>query len=449
MVQATHSDVLIVGGGIAGMTAALRTLEQSAAEGKPVSITLLDADTALGGRAKSITHEGVTLSSGASWFHGGEDDPFFNWLTERYGAPKAMLDAVENHYSFKDRQPFDRSRDETIQSLDKAYRRFKEVYPGEDISLQDLSYLTEGVCEEEALKAIASNWMAVDSADQVSADEFFGDTGSAAGGWQPEGGMGAIAARMRRELEEAGVRIVTGCRVTSVRETADGIIATSAQGDIYAAKHGVIALPVGVLQGGNITFTPAMPKDVAEYVDSLSIARFAKVIVPMDESFFKERGFLPNTKVSVSGFYPQSFCQAYSAGQPAIVIMAGGVNATAIESMNATALEKFVGDFFDQIPIFKGYEAYRTGAAHKTDWNTNPLYMSSYSAMKIGRQRQETMTAGKLTFCGEAFAAAADSASTMTGAWRSGLNAGTQIMQVLFPAAKTAPGSIPDNKIKP
>ena len=56
--------VAVVGGGIAGLAAALRLLERSRAEGRPVAVTVLEADPVPGGKVRTDRVDGLVIEQG-------------------------------------------------------------------------------------------------------------------------------------------------------------------------------------------------------------------------------------------------------------------------------------------------------------------------------------------------------------------------------------------------
>jgi glycine/D-amino acid oxidase-like deaminating enzyme len=75
------ADLCIVGGGVAGLTMALRLLDKAQMIGLPVpKITIIEGGSEPGGRTKTVMlANGANASSGAQWFHGGRTDPFYGW----------------------------------------------------------------------------------------------------------------------------------------------------------------------------------------------------------------------------------------------------------------------------------------------------------------------------------------------------------------------------------
>lgn len=80
------AKVVIVGAGLAGLAAAQRLHELGVRD-----VIVLDALNRVGGRVHTIDHSDYLLELGAQWLHGADENPLYQWLTE-----KSMLDDFED-----------------------------------------------------------------------------------------------------------------------------------------------------------------------------------------------------------------------------------------------------------------------------------------------------------------------------------------------------------------
>ena len=104
--KAPDAEVGIIGGGLTGLTTSitLQTLERERGL-EPSRIVIVEADDVLGGRIKSINHGGVIVNTGAQWFHSGEENPFYQWVTGRYSSLSFSQDKFEHDINFKNGKP--------------------------------------------------------------------------------------------------------------------------------------------------------------------------------------------------------------------------------------------------------------------------------------------------------------------------------------------------------
>jgi phytoene dehydrogenase-like protein len=89
------ADVIIVGAGIAGLTAANKFEQQG------ISYLILEATDRIGGRLKSHNFKGTVVEAGANWITGADDaNPIFD-----IGVNELDLDGVyseEDNFWFRD-----------------------------------------------------------------------------------------------------------------------------------------------------------------------------------------------------------------------------------------------------------------------------------------------------------------------------------------------------------
>lgn len=89
------ADVIIVGAGIAGLTAANRFEEQG------VTYLILEGTDRIGGRMKSVNFEGTVIEAGANWITGADDkNPIYD-----IGINELELEGVsteDDEFWFKD-----------------------------------------------------------------------------------------------------------------------------------------------------------------------------------------------------------------------------------------------------------------------------------------------------------------------------------------------------------
>ncbi|MCE9507911.1 MAG: FAD-dependent oxidoreductase [Alphaproteobacteria bacterium] len=434
----SSADVIIVGGGIAGLTAAIELAQKSRSANRTLSILIVEADSVAGGRARSVLHQGVTLNPGANWFHGGAENPLFRWACGRYGTLAAHNDDGNNSFCVKDGQVLgDAYFRKNLDALEAAYQRFKATSPEKDLSLAAIADMAGRDEAKEAAEFLARNWMAVNGAADVSADEFFAEPCTEEKHTkQLAGGTAQLITLMLQELKKYNVRILTGRAISTIEQSAAGVRMTDTQGREYAGARAIVTLPPGVLQKGAVRFDPPLSEDTQKYIDDITVAHLAKIIVPVKEAFFTERGIKPDTYIEILDNQASLFCHAYGAGKPVIALVAGGKDALRIEKMSEPEILRFVEQMFRLAPALKDYQPYVTGKPYVTDWSVNPLSLGSYSALKVGHRRQDPASEGRVVLCGEAFIGGSDpkaSAGTMVGAWHSGQAAAQKVFADLLP----------------
>ena len=420
-------DVIIVGAGIAGLTAALTLVDEATRKGTPrPGILILEGDTRPGGRVRTIPLHGTPVDTGAHWFHGGYNSSFYRWLAARYGTPDDinMDELEESVLTFAGRRYLPDERRRIDAELGIAFDAYMRTHPGAAPSLTDIfRHSRVSTALDSYGLYMAQCWAGVNSTDQVSAAAFYDSREATPGGLQLRNGIEAIVTHMSRELADHGVAIKCQTRVTAVSQSATGVMVTDLSNTTYRGAYTIITASVGVLQSHAIAFDPPLAPHVEAYIRSVQPARITKIIIPVRDSFFADKGIPEESRyggVDDDGGY---FCFVNGAGEPLIVLFVGGDLADAVEHMAPDAVQRFAFDKLDRIGALDGYREAITGHHLVTRWNSHPLFRCAYSAMKTGAgRRQDPMTDGRITLAGEAFMSR-DSA-TLTGAWRSGARAG-------------------------
>ena len=267
----TDTDVIVVGGGLAGAAAALKLAKAGQ------RVTLLEAQERLGGRAfaRAFGGDGPELEFGGGWI-----TPWHHRLR--------ML-AAEHGLSLRPRHPVSHRlwrRDGALH--DDAPASTADVTAHERAIARvavDAVLLKKGFSENEAGQALrgipfqvyldrlgcpastrglfSAWWTVSGNGDHatVAASEFLAscayDNGLAEGMirfWSDtvEPGMGALAERM---IMASGANVMLSSPVTAVTRTADGV-AVSAGGNSYHAKALILALGLNQLKA--VKFTPEL-----------------------------------------------------------------------------------------------------------------------------------------------------------------------------------------------
>lgn len=415
-----NCDIAIVGGGVAGLSAAQRLIDRAARSTAALpEIFILEAADTLGGRTRTVDVAGTPFDTGAHWFHGRQHNAFYRWLRDRWpdlswADDQGQGARVVNRNGEEDRE----FRTRLFAELEHRYLTFATENPGRDTALSTFAGTGDLA---DFTRFMAENWMAQDSADLVSADEFFNDP-SGPGGMQLQGGVALAIDRMAAELTDAGVKILTGRQVESIRD--DGATAVlSTRGETFNARAAIVTVSTGVLKAGGMAIAPA-PAALDAALADLTMGSMTKICVRLRPEFFTERGIAPEDHAGVLTLDDPAFCQVRGGGEPFINILTGGRAARRVEAMDDRALDDFTAAVLDAVPQFQGWRTYRDAPLYVTRWQADPFVRGSYTALLPGRQRRDPVQSGNLIFAGEAFARHhEDSPGTMLGAFVSGRRA--------------------------
>lgn len=429
----TDNEVIIIGAGIAGLTAAIKLKEQG------VKFKILEVSDKAGGRTETITTKnGNVVDMGGQWLHGGMENPL-RPLVEKYNIPyenDVVGDkSVVSYYGgqrhvgtkFRDSRWQEEIKINNLHELKTAFNarqaRNKAENGEKDCALVD----TVPEASQDKLSRSIPTWGGTRKKDHASYAEFASDN-SALGGLQIKGGTKALIDAMVKEIGKEN--IIYNTPVTEILNNKKyGVSITTENGDIYTGKKAIFTGSVGVLKNNNISFEPSHGKEMQEYLDGLTMARFAKIVIEVDSKFFANKPHLKNMHIDLLDKEPSIFCHVGSNGNSTITVMVGAEAAEEIEKMSPKEALAFAKKRLAPVVELQGYEQYVQGEPLVTSWINNHNNLGSYSARKVGGKRNCGLQEGNVLYAGEAFD---DSWScTMAGAYRSGENAAQQVSKQL------------------
>ncbi len=443
--QLSRHKVVIIGAGIAGITAGLELLDRGFL---PADIVILEAEDAVGGRAKSvISSDGFLVNPGALWHH-DRRGPYYRWLKARYGrhgkveyqlAPQVGSKRFKNIYDLDDlagnsaifaegRRQYD-LRSSGYSRLRRQHLIHQHAHPGKDTTLAALASLDGSHDAWNYSRFKACNWMGLDH-EEVSAAEYFKENG-ADGGLVVMGGTGRIPEQMIREFKARGGAVEMQTRVTVIGQTSGDVQVATSKGKLFVADQAIVTVPVALLKAGAIQFFPKPSNEVQGCLDRFVISQFGKVVVPLSQEFFEQRGIERNHQVDVFEQGPLVYCHAFSAGEPTISIKGGGkfggsYFAGELENMSSWGRQRFITRILEAVPEFRGFERFLCGEPYVSNWTQSAG--GAWSALRLGEVRPKgPIRDGRVVFAGEAFTKTEYGASMMHGAWRSGKDAGTDV----------------------
>ncbi len=399
----------------------------------------MEAADRAGGRTETITTKnGNVIDMGGQWLHGGMENPLRE-LVEKYGIPyenDVVSDkSVVSYYGgkrhvgtkFRDSRWQEEIKINDLQGLKSAFdarkARNKAESGEKDCALADT--VPEAV--QDKLSRSIPTWGGTSKKNDASYAEFAGDN-SSPGGLQLKGGTKSLIDAMVKEIGKEN--IIYNAPVTEILNNKKyGVSITTENGDIYTGKKAIFTGSVGVLKNNNISFEPPHGKEMQEYLDGLTMARFAKIVLEVKPEFFAKKPHLKNMHIDLLDKEPSIFCHVGSNGNSTITVMVGAEAAEEIEKMSPKEALAFAKKRLAPVVELQGYEQHLQGEPLVTSWINNHNNLGSYSARKVGGKRNCGLQEGNILYAGEAFD---DSWScTMAGAYLSGKNAALEVTKQL------------------
>lgn len=438
--------IVIVGTGIAGLTAAIKIGEGADAmvrerrlPARP-DITMLEADTVVGGRARTeVLSNGLSVDAGPHWFHGGKANRLYQWATgeKHYNLGDVSLDTGKRRVNLASGGAMSADQREWgLTRLFEMYSVWQSQHPGQDIALGQLARMTGSAVIQKIADERAANWMAMDNADAVSADEFWGDD-AGSGGMQLAEGLERLIDSMRGDAEYYGADIQTRTPVRGIFAVAGTDrrrfqILTDRKKIV--TDHVIVTPSVGVLKSNAITFDDYTRSQLDPILEGMASAKMTKIFLPLGEAFFTARDIAPDTFLT---FYDDRHSWLFhlrTDGKPTVTVFASGALSELVETMRPREMQDELFALMDRIPLLKDAQNHLDGRILRTDWSTNAHYLCAYSAMRPGFRRRNPLVVGNLIFAGEAWVENMKKGpTTMAGAFTSGEIAAKKTLRRLVP----------------
>ncbi len=412
---ASRGTVVVVGAGVAGLTAAGRLRRAG------YDVRVLEARRRIGGRVHTWRGWGAPLDLGASWIHGYAAGNPLTPIARRAGARlvPSSYDATRVHVDARlDVRPqydrWDRVVEEALavarpgdSVADAVARRARGLDAGERAALGfhlNATYTTEWGAGPEEL-----------SARTVDAGKEYGPTGEDA--FFPDG-YDAVPAHLARHLS-----VELGVEVRRVRLRGGGVRVETDRGALDAAAA-VVTVPLGLL--GLVD----LPARHAEAVSRLGMGVLSKTFLRFERPFWPPEVDWQEYLGPRGDAWAEWFSVA-KAGPPVLVAFHGGDRARALEAADP---REVTADAVRALRRMFGSGVPAPLAVRTTDWSQDRFALGSYSVNAVGsgpadRRVLATPIAGRIFLAGEATEPAYH--STVHGAYLTGLRAARQVRRAL------------------
>jgi len=419
--------VVIVGAGMAGLTAA------NVLESLGIRTTVIEARDRVGGRIRTDrSWPGVPIDLGASWLNGASTNPLLTVAADlKVRTTAADYDARSQVYDAKGRpvpaRSWGRVRRQTEAILDLLAEEEGASRPARSLgialedffarqrwpanTLRHVKHYIHSTIEQEYAADVhgmcAREWY--DYADfgeghRLLPDGFDEITDRLASGLDVR--LGHVVERI--EYGEAGVRVVT-------------------QRAVFDADRVIVTLPLGVLQSGQVRFSPPLPAKKKKALAGLGMGVLNKLVLRFPECFWPPAAEWLEYAGERSGEWALFFNVFKHLGEPILVGFNSGAYARELER----APDRQVVDeslavlrtmFGAQIPSPDGWLV--------TRWASDPFARGSYSYIATGGRGADMDTLAepvghRLFFAGEATSRA--QYGTVQGAFLSGFRAAGEI----------------------
>ena len=409
--KAAVYDVVIIGAGVAGLTAARRLQ----ALGR--SFVVLEACDRIGGRAWTQDFMGVPVDRGAHWLHSADINPL-RPVAQADGAQLRRTSRAEGRL-FSGPGRLATGAEADLGASDVALESaFAEGW--ERLGTTSLAEIAAG---EGALSAKVLAFAIGEEPERIAAsDVAMLDAGGA--DLEIEGGLGAFVRRFG-----ADVPVRLGARVEHVDWSKPGRVKVSgAFGEVQARACLVTAPPAVLAAGAGPRFHPPLPLAKQEAIARLPMGVFTKVALRLDRPMPDLPLYSIDSARLSRGELHALHC---GPGDLAATLMLGGDAARAVIAAGSDAAVAEAQAVLAAVAGASAVTQVRGGLL--SEWRSDPFSLGSYAYAPPGagdpRRDFAMPVEDRLFFAGDTVGG--DLAMTVGGAYRSGKAAAEALNQTL------------------
>ena len=424
-----NETIIVVGAGIAGLSAA-QTLKKWG-----YKVIVLEARSRVGGRVwTSRAWQDAPLDMGASWIHGVSGNPIAK-LAKGNDIKTVETDydniwiyrANGNELTNAEYDDF-----EEYESTIEAYIANAIEELDEDVSIKtivDAALDDEGVSakEKQIILYLLNTIIEHEYAADISELSLFAfDEGDEYGGEDvifPDGYDQII------DILAEGLDIRLDEVVQRVDYQGDGVSIQTDQ-SVYEGDRAVITIPLGVLQRGNIQFSPTLPAEKQAAIRNLGMGLLDKLYLRFPSIFWDKEADLLGYQGENKGEWAEWLNIAHYTDEP---ILLGFNAATFARQVEGWSDQQIVDSAMAVLRNIYGSNIPAPLDWQITRWADDPFSWGSYSYLAPGTSSKTLKTLAKpvdskLFFAGEA--TSSDYQSTVHGAYLSGIRAAKEIWDV-------------------
>ena len=418
MFNERQTEVVIVGAGIAGLTAA-KFLEKY-----NVQFQLLEASHRVGGRAYSEKLSNNNwFDLGCSYLHNGDLNPFVS-IANKMNFPidtlnGDMFDSHKTHYVLDGKKinlgspnPFDIANENI---LDKIKRSQTDAALLEAIDIKDPFFPI--TCH------LYANLNAADP-DVMSSEDYKASLYEGPD-YPVSEGFGNLIKKWAKNI-----RVNLNTKVSQINSEGPLVKIKTSKGTLVTKKV-ILTVSTGVLAGHDIEMIPCLPKKTVNAINNLPMGTLNKIGISFNEQFFsqKDQGWYVSwaSGNNITDHQIGSF-QVNTSGPQNVVVFAGGRYGKWLEDRGSKAMLDYAISMLED--VFGKNCTQKIENSITTAWASEPLTKGSYSYATPGKKSSRLKLAqpieNKIYIAGEA--TEINHYGTAHGAYFSGIKVATKVL---------------------
>ncbi|MBK8827282.1 MAG: FAD-dependent oxidoreductase [Saprospiraceae bacterium] len=416
--KANGKTVIVVGAGISGLAAAKKLKDNG------FNVIVLEAQSKVGGRLKTIRSLGVAFDEGASWIHGTAGNPITS-LAQQAGMNTAFTDdesilaydiggVLHSDSNFSDTEDKFYTVLETLKNNGSSTKSFETVF----------NELYPTYCNDRLWKFFLSTYLTFDTGDLNMLSSLLYNEGEEFGGEEriSVNGYDTIPSYLA-----IGLNVQLNQKVTKI-DYSNTKILVSHNGTVTEADYVLVTVPLGVLKANKIDFVPSLPNTKQNAIQKVGVNCVNKFLLTWETAFWDDEQYICYTPDIKDKFNYFVNVKKYQPTVNALMTFAYADKARQTENMTD---QQIIEEIMTHLRDIYGNNIPYPKNILRTKWQTNEYSYGSYSYTAVGTEMRHFDDLAeeiddKIFFAGEH--TEIDYFSTAHGAYLSGIREADKII---------------------
>ena len=416
--MAAIKSVIVIGAGISGLAAAKKLKDAG------LSVTVLEAQSKVGGRLKTNRSLGVAFDEGASWIHGVNGNPI---TTLAQNAGMTTFYTNDNSFVAYDMggikvsdSKFSTTETQFYNVLDTMMTKGNTTKSFETV----FNSLYPSRVNDRLWQFFLSTYLTFDTGDLNNLSSTLYNEG------EEFGGVEKIATNGYDTIPNylaTGLNIVLNQRVSKIDYSGAKVKVTH-NSSVSEADYVIVTVPLGVLKANKINFAPVLPLAKQTAIQKVGMNCVNKFLLTWDTAFWGNEQYIAYTPVAKNKFNYFVNVKKFQPNVNALMTFAYADYARQTETMSDAQI---INEIMVHLRDIYGKNIPNPKNLLRTKWQTNENSFGAYSYTAVGTKMSHfddlaKAVNNKLFFAGEH--THIDYFSTAHGAYLSGIREADKIM---------------------